>query len=380
MTWIALKMLTGNRGKYYAIVFGIAFACMLMSQQASIFIGLMRNTTSQIRDIQGADIWVMDPSVEFVDDITPLSDNSIYQVRGVPGVAWAVRLYKGLARAQFREGQFKQFIVLGLDDETFVGAPQKMLLGTLADLRRPDAVIIDELGYRWLWPGQPLQVGKTFEMNDHRAQVVGICEASPTFQTFPVVYTRYSLALSYAPQERRVLSFLLAKAEPGVSADEVCQRILKQTDLLAVTNQNFAWMTISYYMRRTGIPINFGTTVMLGFIIGASIAGQTFYLFTIGNLKQFGALKAMGTHNLRIVGMVLIQGLFVGVIGYGIGLGLTALLDLMMRMQIQSIPPATFMAWQIPIGTALAVALIMAGTTLISLRRVLLLEPASVFK
>ena len=120
MIWIALKMLIGNRGRYYAIVFGIAFACMLMAQQASIFVGLMRNTTSQIRDIQGADIWVMNPSVEFVDDITPLSDNDLYRVRGVSGVLWAVPLYKGTARAQFPEGFFKQFIVLGLDDESLV--------------------------------------------------------------------------------------------------------------------------------------------------------------------------------------------------------------------------------------------------------------------
>src|SRR6516162_6199057 len=110
MTWVALKMLTGNRAKYYAIIFGISFACMLMAQQASIFTGLMRNTASQIRDIQGADIWVMDPSVQFVDDIKPLSENDLYRVRGVPGVAWAVRLYKGLARGQFRDGHYKQFI------------------------------------------------------------------------------------------------------------------------------------------------------------------------------------------------------------------------------------------------------------------------------
>ncbi len=59
MIWIALKMLTGNRAKYYAILFGISFACMLMTQQASIFVGLRRNTSSQIRDIRDADVWVM---------------------------------------------------------------------------------------------------------------------------------------------------------------------------------------------------------------------------------------------------------------------------------------------------------------------------------
>jgi putative ABC transport system permease protein len=380
MTWIALKMLTGNRGKYFAIVFGIAFACMRMSQQASIFVGLMRNTTSQIRDIQGADIWVMDPSVDFIDDITPLSDNAVYQVRSVPGVAWAVRLYKGTGRAQFREGNFKQFIVLGLDDQSFVGAPKTMLVGSVADLRRPDAVVLDELGYRYLWPGQPLLTGKTFEMNDHRAVVVGICKASPTFQTFPIIYTRYSLAINYAPQERRVLSFVLVKGDPSVPNAELCDRIQQQTGLMAMSNESFAWRTISYYLRRTGIPINFGTTVMLGFIIGAAIAGQTFYLFTIGNLKQFGALKAMGTSNTRIVGMVLAQGLFVGLIGYALGLGLASLIEWVMLKRMTTIPPVTFMAWQIPVGTAVAVAIIVVGTALFSLRRVLVLEPASVFK
>jgi putative ABC transport system permease protein len=380
MNWIALKMLTGNRAKYFAIVFGLAFAVMLMAQQASIFVGAMRNTTSQIRDIQGADLWVMDPSVEFIDDITPLPDNALYRVRGVPGVAWAQRLYKGQARAQFHDSNFKQFIVLGVDDESLVGAPAKMLLGSLADLRRPDAVVLDEMGFRYLWPDQPLRLGMTFEMNDHRAQVVGICRASPTFQTFPIVYTRYSQALNYAPQERRVLSFILAKAEPGMPLPEVCARIQEQTGLMAISGQGFAWMTISYYLRRTGIPINFGTTVLLGFIIGAAIAGQTFYLFTVGNLKQFGALKAMGVTNRRLVGMVLLQGLFVGVIGYCLGLGLAALIETIMTLRLKTIPLMNFMAWQIPVGTAVAVTLIMLGTTFVSLRRVLVLEPASVFR
>jgi len=90
MNWIAFKMLTGNRGKYLGIILGIAFATLLIAQQASIFCGLMLQTSGQIRDIQGADIWVMDPNVQFSDDIKPLSDSDVYRVRGVPGVSWAV--------------------------------------------------------------------------------------------------------------------------------------------------------------------------------------------------------------------------------------------------------------------------------------------------
>jgi putative ABC transport system permease protein len=380
MTWVALKMLTGNRGKYFAILFGLAFACMLMAQQLSLFVGLMRNTASQIRDIAGADVWVMDPTVQFVDDLKPLADNDVYRVRGVPGVAWAVRLYKGLARTQFPEGNFKQFILLGLDDATLVGAPAEMLVGTLDDLRRPDAVVMDATGFRYLWPGEPLAAGKTFEMNDHRAVVVGICKASPTFQTFPIAYTRYSQAVHFVPPERRVLSFVLAKAAPGVTPEEACRAIKERTGLQAVSQKAFAWQTIGYYARRTGIPVNFGITVALGFIIGSAVAGQTFYLFTLENLRQFGALKAMGATNGRIVGMVLAQGLVVGVIGYGLGMGAAAGFEQFLLWKVTHIPPAFYMAWWIPALTALAVAVIVTGATFFSLRRVMRLEPAAVFR
>jgi putative ABC transport system permease protein len=378
MTWIALKMLTGNRAKYYAIIFGISFACMLMTQQSSIFVGLMRNTASQIRDIQ-ADIWVMDPSVQFIEDVTPLTENDLYRVRGVPGVQWAVVLFKSQASAQMEAGNFKDFSVIGLDDETLIGAPQ-MVMGSVGDLRRPDAIILDERGYQFLFPGQPLRVGWTVEMNDRRAEVVGICKSSPSFQTFPIAYTLYSRAIFYAPRERRFLSFILAQAEPGVSADEVCDRIYERTHLMAMSGDGFMWRTIWYYLRRTGIPVNFGITVLLGFIIGAAIAGQTFYLFTLDNLKQFGALKAMGVGNGRIVGMVLVQAAVVGVLGYAIGVGLASILEEILMHEIKGIPPAMYMAWQLPLGTAVAAAVIMTASALVSLRRVLTLEPASVFR
>lgn len=382
MNWIAVKMLMGNRGKYYAIIFGISFAVMLMSQQAAIFAGLMNNMTSQIRDIQGADIWVMDPSVEFIDDLTPLAENAVLQIRSVPGVAWAIKLYDGKARGQFQEGNFKQFIVLGIDDQTLVGAPSEMKIGSPTDLRRPDGIILDESGYHYLFPGQPLQTGRVFEMNDRRAEIVGICKTSPTFQTFPVAYTTYSRALKFAAQERRSMSFVLAKVEEDVVPSEVCRRIEEQTGLMAMSQEDFAWKTMSYYMRRTGIPINFGITVLLGFIIGAAIAGQTFYLFTIDNLNQFGALKAMGVGNRRIIGMVMIQGLIVGVLGYMIGMGMASFFAeaVAWKLKETGLPQADFMAWPIPIGTALAAGLIVFASALFSLRRVLALEPASVFR
>jgi putative ABC transport system permease protein len=377
MSWIALKMLMGDRAKYLGIIAGITFAALLISQQASIFCGLLLRTTSQIQDIADADIWVMDPNVEYIDEIKPLLETDLYRVQGVPGVAWAVRFYKGQGRLKLRDGTYQQAIVLGLDDATLVGAPRKIILGALADLRQPDAVIMDEAGYKYLWPTEPLAVGRVLEMNDHRAVIVGICKASATFQTFPILYTRYHQALQYVPQERKVMSFVLAQPEPGLSAREVCDRIEARTARKALTRQEFIGNTISYYLRRTGIPINFGITISLGFIVGIAIAGQTLYTFTLENLNQFGSLKAMGVTNRRIVGMVMLQALLVGAVGYGLGVGLAALFGEATRASSHL---AFFMPWQVLAITGAAVAVIVLLSSLVSVRKVLVLEPAVVFR
>ena len=377
MLWIAWKMLIGNRVKYLGIVFGVVFAALLIAQQSSIFCGLMLLTISQIRDTQGPDIWVMDKNVQYVDDIKPLSDTELFRVKGVPGVEWAVRFYKGIARARLEEGTYEQMILLGIDDATLVGAPEGVFMGSIADLRKPDAVIIDAVGYKRIWPGEPLRLGRVFEMNDRRAVIVGITTASKTFQSFPIIYTRYSQAVLFAPRERKVLSFVLADPAPGVPAEEVCRQIEAQTGLQALTRQQFTWKTIRYYLQKTGIPINFGITVFLGFLVGTAIAGQTFYLFTVENIRQFGALKAMGTSNWTILCMVLFQAIQVGIVGYGVGVGLAALFGVATKGFGRL---SFFMPWQVLVITGAAVFVIVLLASLLSIRKVLVVDPAIVFR
>ena len=377
MLWIAWKMLIGNRVKYLGIVFGVVFAALLIAQQSSIFCGLMLLTISQIRDTQGPDIWVMDKNVQFVDDIKPLSDTELFRVKGVPGVEWAVRFYKGIARARLEEGTYEQMILLGIDDATLVGAPGGVFMGSIADLRKPDAVIIDAVGYKRIWPGEPLRLGRVFEMNDRRAVIVGITMASKTFQSFPIIYTRYSQAVLFAPRERKVLSFVLADPSPGVPAEEVCRQIEAQTGLQALTRQQFTWKTIRYYLQKTGIPINFGITVFLGFLVGTAIAGKTFYLFTVENIRQFGALKAMGTSNWTILCMVLFQAIQVGIVGYGVGVGLAALFGVATKGFGRL---SFFMPWQVLAITGAAVFVIVLLASLLSIRKVLVVDPAIVFR
>jgi putative ABC transport system permease protein len=383
VNYIALKMLMGDRGKYLGIVMGLTFASLIMTQQPAIFIGLMMRSYSFITDVGLPDIWVMDPKVQFIDDVKPLQDMELYRVRGIEGVEWAMPLYKGLIKARLANGNFQTCNVIGLDDATLIGGPPEMLEGRLEDLRRSDAVIVDKDGAleKLGVPGPdgkpvPLKVGDTLELNDRRAIVVGIAKTTRTFQSQPVVYTTYSRAMTYAPRERKLLSFILVKARPGQDLSLLTERIRRSTNLEAYTQKGFQKLTYDYFMKNTGIPINFGISVTLGFIVGAAIAGQTFYSFTMENLRQFGVLKAMGASNLTLLRMILLQATLVGAIGYGLGVGLTSLFGWAMRNTILAFK----FPWQLLVFSGLGVMLICIFAALISIRKVIALEPAVVFK
>ena len=131
-----------------------------------------------------------------------------------------------------------------------------------------------------------------------------------------------------------------------------------------------------YFMKYTGIPINFGIAVALGFIVGTAIAGQTFYNFTLDNLRHFGALKAMGASNKMLLRMILLQAMIVGLIGYGLGVGLAALFG----WASKNSELAFRLPWQLLAISATAVTVICIFSALVSIMKVVKLEPAIVFK
>jgi putative ABC transport system permease protein len=101
-------------------------------------------------------------------------------------------------------------------------------------------------------------------------------------------------------------------------------------------------------------------------------------MFTIENLRQFGALKAIGVTNGRLIGMVLLQALTAGAIGYALGSGMAATFFAVMSQKIAT--RGIIMPWQILAIVGALMAVVTFVVSLISVRRVLVLEPASVFR
>lgn len=382
MYLIALKMLIGDKAKYIGMILGLSFASFIITQQSAILVGIINRTFGFITDTSQPNIWVIDPTVQYIDDIKPLKDTALYRVRGVEGVEWAVPLYKGTIQARLRNGTFQTCIFIGIDDATLIGGPPIMLQGKLQDLRIDDAVIVDRVGAESKLAHVsdhetiPLRVGDTMELNDNRARVVGICQVSRTSQSQPVIYTTYGRATSFAPSQRKLLSFILAHSAPGIDPEVVCKNITAQTGLTAHTAQEMKNLTLKYYIRYTGIFVNFGVAIALGFIIGSAIAGQTLYNFTVDNLRYFAVFKAMGTDNSVLVKMVLLQAAFVSLMGWGIGIGFASLFGQLTRgTELSfSLPPFLY------IGSFFSILLISMFAAIVCMRKVIKIDPAIVFK
>jgi putative ABC transport system permease protein len=386
MLGIALKMLTGDRVKYLGLVLGLSFTSFFMTQQPALFLGILRNAYGFISDAGIADLWVMDPQVQYSRDIRPLPDTAVGRIRGVEGVGWAVPLFVGSAGVREDDGNFLSSTLIGLDDATLIGGPAVMVAGRLADLARPEGIVVNadgaagRLARPSLIAGQPpvpLKVGDVLEMNDHRAVVVGISAGGQNETGQPTIYTTYSRSMSYAPSQRKMLSFVLVKVKAGFDPARVARDVRRWTSLAAYTQDEFKGNTTRYLIRNIPAFTVFGLSTLIAFIVGGLIAGQIFYNFTLDNLRYFGVMKAMGATNRVLRRMVMLQAFMVGAIGYGIGIGMACLFSLAVGSSGKLVPqiPALLL-----VGTGLAVVMLCIGAAAVSLRRIIRLEPASAFK
>ncbi|MDX2118463.1 MAG: ABC transporter permease [Planctomycetota bacterium] len=374
MLRVAIQMLFGDRTKYLTLVLGLAFATMLINQQASIFLGLLIRSTGILQNISQPDLWVTDPSTRFIVEYRALADRKLDRVRSVPGVAWAEPLFTNLGIVELNNGRFQRVQIIGLPRSSLIGRPPEMTKGHIDDLRAPDAVVVEESSREKL---DGVQVGEVLKLNDARAIVVGYCRAKKGFDSNAVIYTTYDNALKFTPTGSKAISYILVKVQDPARLEEVRASINAIDGAAAFTRNEFALRTIDYILKDTGIGINFGITIVLGFFVGLLLSAAIFYQFTIENLRNFAVLKAMGTHTRTLAAMVIAQALIVGIIGFGIGLGIAAIFTLMLRNANAELD--TLLPWQLVAGSFVAIIVCIVLASLLSLWRVVRVPPGVVF-
>lgn len=376
MMTLALKMLIGSKA-CMGVIFGIFLATLLISQQSAIFLGLVSRSYRLVTDIQAPNIWVIDPSTESDEKVRAMPAGYLDVVRGIAKIEWAVPINVMDVPMVTPSGNFDVCHLYGIDDATLIGAPSKMVEGDIRDLRREGGVIVDIYSAngslaRITSDGTkiPLKIGDTFEINNHRAEVVGLCKITQGFYPQPIVFTTLSQFRTFVGFSRDQIEFIAAKTVAGANVDEILKKINSYSVLYGLTRDQFEWRIAKSFLK-TGILINFGLSVALGIIIGFSIAGQIFYIMTLNNLKYYALIKAMGGNQKLISKMIMIQVGVVGTIGFLLGTGAT----IFWGMAVKDTTLAFLFPWQLLFFTLFIVVLICVFTAGLSIRKVFSVDP-----
>ena len=371
---IALQMLFGDRTKYVTLVLSLAFATLLINQQGAIFLGLLNQATGLLQNVHQPDLWVVDPATQWVAELRPLSNRKLDRIRGVDGVEWAEPLFNNYAVCELSDNTFKRCQIIGLPKTTLAGRPPELLRGNIDDLRLPDAILIEDRSRAKLGD---VDVGDVLKINDQRAVIVGVCKAKQGFESNAMIYTTFDNAMRYTPVGREKISYVIVKVRDGFPIDEVRRNIDELGDVAALTREEFRERSIKFVVVFTGIGVNFGITIALDFVVGLLLSASVFYQFTLENMRHFAVLKAMGARAGTLVMMVVVQALTVGVVGYGMGVGLAGVFTIFMsKVQAQL---STYYPWQLMIGSFGATLLTIMLGSVLSIRKVIKVQPGVVF-
>lgn len=370
---LARRNLMYDRVRLAVTLTGIVFAVVLIVVELGLFVGFTI-TTSNVIDNSGADLWVTSKHVPYIELGVPFSERKLYQVKAVPGVQDAEKFILRWTQWKREDGQTESVQIVGFNPDKTLGGPWNLVQGNVADLKKPDAIIIDEIYKKKLGVER---TGQVFEISGHRARIVGFTRGIRAFTTSPHVFTTFKNAQDYARVPADQTTYVLVRVAPGADVSQVRQDIISRVkDVDVFTSAEFSRMTRFYWMFTTGAGVAVLLAAVLGLIVGFVVVAQTIYATTMDHLREYGTLKAMGAPNLYVYRVIMEQASISAVIGYALGM----LVSLFVVRASQHGGAAILLPWPMAIAVFFLTVMMCVGAALVSINKVTRLDPAMVFK
>ncbi len=376
MWTLARKLLLHDRLRFAVAIAGVSVSVMLVLVQVGLYFGFM-DTASSVIDASTADLWVGKAGNESFEFASPFDERAYYKVASVPGVARAERVVMNFAQLKLETGGDLGVQIVGIEHvpgHTPLLAPWNVIAGDAARLREPNAIVVDRSEYAKL---KIDRVGYTTEIAGVRAQVAALTQGIRSFTTSPIVFTDLRSARSYMPGlGSDAVTYVLVELAPGASTDAVKASINALPHLAAYTTHEMSQRTRMYWSSRTGVGAGFFTTAVLGVIVGFVVVGQILYSGTLQYLREYGTLKAMGAKNSAVVRVILSQAMISAALGFVLG----GVLAVAMRAAMAKANLSVALFPSLYAATLVITIAMCSLAALLSIVKVLRLDPASVFK
>ena len=374
MFYVALRILLYDKTRSLITLLGVVFAVVLIFNQLGTFLGLME-TSSVIIDRTPGDIWVTSKNSKNFDFSQPFPEYIYYQTIADPDIQSAEKLIVAWGIIRQKEGGTEQVEIVGFNPDTGVGGPWDMLAGDPRSLKNGNFAIVDESAMKRLGK---IQVGEYRDVLFHRLQIVGISRGVKSFTTAPILFTSFELAqrlVTYMGSDSTV--FVVAKVKPGVEVKQVISRLqqrLKGVDVY--TAAEFSMKTRKYWAIETGVGFSFILTIVISFLVGMLIVGQTIYNSTMEHIKEFGTLKALGASNKDIYKIIFSQAIINAMFGYIISLIITISTVKLYELGGMVMVVRGWVNFLV-LGLTLLMCL---GAAFVSVRRIKSIDPAILFR
>ena len=374
MFYVALRILLYDKVRSFITLLGVVFAVGLIFNQLGMFLGLME-TSSVIIDRTPGDIWVTSKNSKNFDFSQPFPEYIYNQTISDPDILSAEKLIVAWGIIRQKEGGTEQVEIVGFNPDSGIGGPWEMKEGDPRHLKNGPFAIVDESAMKRLGN---TQVGEYRDVLGYRLQVVGISKGVKSFTTAPILFTSYQLAqrlASYVGPESTV--FVVARVKPGADVGTVVERLrLRLSHVDVYTSKDFSMKTRMYWAIETGVGFSFMLTIVISFMVGMLIVGQTIYNSTMEHIKEFGTLKALGASNGDIYRIIFSQALINAIIGYIISLLITIITVAIYEMGGMVMVVRGWVNFLV-----LGLTLIMcAMAAFVSIRKIKLIDPAILFR
>ena len=371
---VALRIIFYDKMRSFITLLGVVFAVSLIFAQMGIYLGLMQ-TSSVLIDHTPGDIWITSKNSKNFDFSQPFPEYLYYHVLATEGVQWAEKLIVNWGMIKQKEGGLEQVEIVGFNPDTGIGGPWKMKEGTPESVKNGNFGIVDASALTRLGK---IIVGEYRDFLWRRLQIVGISEGVKSFTTAPIIFTSYKLAqnlLAWIGPDNTV--FIIVKAAPGYSVERLINDLKNRLSGVDVfSKQAFSRKTRLYWTVETGVGFSFLLTILISYIVGMLIVGQTIYNSTVEHIKEFGTLKAMGATNFDIYKIILSQAGINALSGYLVSLIIT-LLSVRIYEAIGTVMVVEVWMNLLVLGLTLIMCL---SASLVSIRRIKKIDPAILFR
>jgi len=362
---LARKNLFHDRRRALLAVTGIGASLVLVLVLDGIFAGAMRQVSAYMRN-SPADVFVAQQDVRTMHMTqSALPPDTVAAARAVDGVAWAEGLRYTNSIVDSGDDQRITY-VLGYDVTTGRGGPRRIPAGRPpgAGEALVDGVVADELG---------IAVGDTVTVMGEPFRVSG----TSTDGTNMVNTTVYVRTEDFARLRGDSVAYVLVGAEPGVAPGELATRLAAALPgTTAQTRAEFARQEANVVRDMAADVMKIMTVI--GFLIALAVVGLTLFTTTLGKLREYGVVKALGAGSGRLTTTVVAQAAW----SVTLGLVFAVAAALALGAAIDALTPNVTVVIQL--GSVLrtgAGALIVGGVAaLLPLRRVLRVDPATAFR